>query len=393
VTVTGERRADGAASLNNGSGDVRSRMIDRWFPCSIVDSAVGSPSGSGRNEKAIFPWFASRPIAQARAAVLTTLLPDETALRPLVERAVQKGDVDALRRLGQVVGEGYAGRRPVVLDVFSGRAILPLEAARLGVTAVGTDLSPVATLAGRLLADWPLRDWSNEQELPHQIAEGDWQLDMIDRPRLVRDARALHSAIGERLRAKLAGCYPANPDGRRPWGYLWTVTMPCDQCHRRFPLLGSLVLRHPYKRTGDAGQSMRLTLAGDTWHVEVIDGSPQGEPTYSSAGRKNKSARCPFRDCHHVHPLETVKEKGKANQYEDAPLLAADFASGALETKKVFRVLRQSELKAIQAADPKRLPSLDGLSGIPDELIPPANGHTVMASGWMRESPPTTQQP
>ena len=42
---------------------------------------------------------------------------------------------------------------PVVLDMFSGRGIIPLEAARAGATAVGTDLSPVATLAGRLLAE------------------------------------------------------------------------------------------------------------------------------------------------------------------------------------------------------------------------------------------------
>ena len=60
----------------------------------------------------------------------------------------------------------YPDGRPVVLDVFSGRGIIPLEAARLGAIAVGLDLSPVATLAGRILADYPLRDWSSEPPLP-----------------------------------------------------------------------------------------------------------------------------------------------------------------------------------------------------------------------------------
>ena len=46
-----------------------------------------------------------------------------------------------------------------MLDPFSGRAMIPLEAARLGVKAWGIDYSPVATLAGQLLADYPLRDW------------------------------------------------------------------------------------------------------------------------------------------------------------------------------------------------------------------------------------------
>jgi putative DNA methylase len=52
------------------------RLIDTWFPCPEVDEAVGGALGSGRSEKAIFTWFASRPIAQARAAVLCSLLPD-----------------------------------------------------------------------------------------------------------------------------------------------------------------------------------------------------------------------------------------------------------------------------------------------------------------------------
>ena len=60
----------------------------------------------------------------------------------------------------------YQGKPPMVLDMFSGRGIIPLEAARAGATAVGIDVSPVATLAGRLLADYPARDWSAEPHLP-----------------------------------------------------------------------------------------------------------------------------------------------------------------------------------------------------------------------------------
>src|SRR5690242_16777521 len=37
----------------------QSRIIDTWFPCAAVDDACGSPVGSGKNEKAIFTWFAS----------------------------------------------------------------------------------------------------------------------------------------------------------------------------------------------------------------------------------------------------------------------------------------------------------------------------------------------
>lgn len=368
-----------AAGRPGTAGDMRERLIDHWFPCTAVDAAVGTPAGSGRSEKAIFPWFASRPIAQARAAVLTTLLPNDDGLRQWVEAAVRTGSHEAFARLEDCIRDNYDGRTPVVVDIFSGRGILPLEAGRVGVTAVGTDLSPVATLAGRLLADWALRDWSSEPPLPF-TSEEPTKLEFPGADRLVSDVRVLHEEIGRRTREGLAEFYPVNPDGRRPWGYLWTVSMPCDQCRRRFPLIGSFVLRHPYRRTQDLGQSMSLIIDGDTWRIDVVDGPATSNPTYASAGKKGKSARCPF--CSHVHSLETVKAKGFAGQYRDEPLVAADFAAGDGNTKKHFRVLRDDEQKAALSANPGTLPKVGQLSAIPDEAIPTGNVHTVQASGY-----------
>jgi len=134
------------------------RMIDNWFPVAAVDEACRTPTGSGRIEKAIFTWFASRPIAQARAAALTSLLPDDPALRPLIEAAVRFGDREVIGNLAERVLAAYSGKAPVVLDMFSGRAILPLEAARAGAHAIGIDLSPFATLPGRLFGNYPARN-------------------------------------------------------------------------------------------------------------------------------------------------------------------------------------------------------------------------------------------
>jgi len=145
------------------------RLIDTWFPCPEVDKAVGTPAGSGLSEKALFTWFASRPIAQARAAVLCSLLADTPENRFDIQSAVTKGEKAAMLRLRTRIAEQYGAKPPVVLDIFSGRGIISLEATRAGATAIGTDLSPVATLAGRLLADYPLRDWSAEPPLPFTL--------------------------------------------------------------------------------------------------------------------------------------------------------------------------------------------------------------------------------
>lgn len=366
-------------AANNGD----TRLIDRWFPVDAVDKACETPEGSGRVEKAIFTWFASRPIAQARAAALTALLPADDALKPLVEAAILAGAPDDMNALAERVVGHNGGTPPVVLDVFSGRAILPLEAARAGAKAIGVDLSPVATLAGRLLADYPSRDWSGEPPVPFDpVKSGTLDLD-AGGDRLAGDVDRVLAEVGRRVAVAMEPYYPRNGDGKFPWGYLWVVTIPCDGCRRRFPLLGSLTLKHPNNKTSDPGQSIHLAVDGDRWRAAVVDGPPTQQPTYSSTTRadgtkkKGKSARCLF--CQHVHPLDTVKAKGDADEYHDELIVVADFDA---DGKRFFREPTAAELDAATA---DRMLDVDyewPYPAVPDEAIPAGNVHTVMASGY-----------
>ena len=69
-------------------------MIERWFPCSEVSEAAGTGWGTGNSEASLFTWFAKRPLVQAKAAVLTSLLPwpedpgEQRRLQDLVRRAL-----------------------------------------------------------------------------------------------------------------------------------------------------------------------------------------------------------------------------------------------------------------------------------------------------------------
>ena len=366
------------------SETANNRIIDRWFPVAAVDEASGTPAGSGLTEKAIFTWFASRPIAQARAAALTSLLPDDPALRDLIEAAVRRGDRASIDTLAGRVIRAFGGKAPVVLDMFSGRGIIPLEAARAGALATGIDLSPVATLAGRLLADYPARDWSAEPTIPFVSTNTDGILDLPSngRERLVRDAETVLAEVGRRVATKMEPFYPRNERGVFPWAYLWVITIPCDGCKLRFPLLGSLALKHAYGKTGDPGQSLRLNTSKDSWAAEIIAGPPLQKPTYSSglkadgAKKKGKSARCLF--CGFVHPLEAVKAKGEAGQYEDKLLVVADTDAGS---RRFFRLPTEIEQRVVENFSlPVKYDS--PYSAVPEEAIPPGNVHTVMASGY-----------
>ncbi|MDP1793008.1 MAG: hypothetical protein Q8K63_02625, partial [Acidimicrobiales bacterium] len=253
----------------------------------------------------------------------------------------------------------------------------------------------MATLAGRLLADYPLRDWSKEPQLPFGVvgpedeSEDEDESSELDgtlfatgtgEPRLLHDVRIVLSEVGRRVTEAVKRFYPGNPErgGALPWAYLWAVTIPCDGCRRRFPLIGSMVLRHPYNKTGDKGQALRLMTTEDDWHTEVISGGHTQTPTFASSdGKRGKSARCPFPTCGTVHSLDAVKAKGFANQYEDALLAVAE--SEPDSTRKIFRVPTADEVAVAASVDLTQLPRSGMHSAIPDEVIPAGNTNTIQA--------------
>ncbi|MYJ73860.1 MAG: DUF1156 domain-containing protein [Gammaproteobacteria bacterium] len=261
-----------------------------------------------------------------------------------------------------------------VLDSFSGRAMIPLAAARLGITGWGVDYSPVATLAGTLLADYPLRDWSDEPPLP---LDGYSVVDLgnFGSPRLLRDVRFLLDLIGDRYEAVMDEFYPAVA-GRRPWGYLWAVTIPCVGCGRRFPLTGNLQLRLPNDTKHDSGQSYRIVAdqRSGTFAAVVHEGRPDDSPTLvkTRGSGRGKSAVCVF--CDHVHPFDVHTRLMGDGHAKDALLVVADHDDIVL---RKYRAPVELELSAVRAAEEALAREPDfgsGLSAVPAEYASGTTG-------------------
>lgn len=360
------------------------RLIERWFPCQEVSENSDTGWGSGGSEKNLFTWFAARPLAQAKAAVICSLLPwpdddpvEQARLRELVRRAMTGRD-EAHDELVAELAKTYPNGASM-LDPYSGRAMFPLEAARLGVTAWGIDYSPVATLAGTLLADYPLRDWSAEPPLPFDGYDPD-DLATVGTPRLLRDVEFVLNLIGDRYETEMDPYYPV-VDGKRPWGYLWAVTLPCQNCGNRFPLTGSLVLRHPLPKKNDEGQSYRIVVdrSAGTFHAEVHAGPPKDTPTLvSPKGARGKAAVCPF--CEHSHTKDVYTRLMRERRSGDVLLVVADLDD---TVGKAFRTPTDADLDPIDsvsaalAAEPDFAP---GIPARPDEQVPAGNNDTVRPS-------------
>ena len=358
------------------------RMIERWFPCAEVSEASESGWGSGKSEKALFTWFAARPLAQAKAAVLTSLLPwpeDETEqrrLQDLVRTAMTGRDAahaELVAELAKTYPDGAS-----MLDPFSGRAMIPLEAARLGATAYGVDYSPVATLAGSA---------SRRLPAPRLDRRAGSALRHPGHPGRKQPSRSTTSASS--CARSASGTPTAWPRSTR-WSTASNRGATCGQSPFRvrsaataFPLTGSLVLRHPLPVKGDPGQSYRIEVDRRTGEFRAVvhDGPPAGPPTLVSRTRdgkavKGKSAVCPF--CDHVHSKADPPTARSGGPRGWTPSLSPLTLTSAWARFSASRLLRERDVadraSATLLADEQ---PFGEFPAVPNEGIPVGNSDTV----------------
>ena len=370
------------------------RMIERWFPCAEVSRATGAGWGHGKVEKTLFPWFAARPPAQAKAALICSLLkwPDDPKEQQTLQHTVVEamtGRYGAWDKLVASISDANGEAGAAILDPFSGRGMIALEAARLGLPSFALDYSPLAVLASRGLADYPFRDWTLEPALPFASDRAEPSL-LDDCPRLLRDVAAVLAEVGRRFERDMDAFYP-RVGGRRPWAYVYAVTLPCQECSRRFPLFASNELRKPSskRRRGangsgvDPGQSFSLAVDrnDDNFWAVVHDGPPTSAPTLVNAhapdGRKiaGKSAVCPF--CSFIHPLAMHRRLTHDGCGTDELLVVADLDD---EVGKRFRSPEPEEFEAVlEAAEVLRdeAPFAPGVPAVPNEGIAPGNNNII----------------
>jgi putative DNA methylase len=180
------------------SPPTRRKLIEVSLPLDAINAEASrrkqkSPKGYPTN---IHKWWAQIPVAAARGVLFAQLVDDPSAW-PTVFTSPEavKAERDRLHKLiGEFVlwdakaetleaarweiarslarGRGevpppqddpkavlawLAANAPPVFDPFSGGGTIPLEAQRLGLTAIGSDLNPVAVLTTRALAEIPPR--------------------------------------------------------------------------------------------------------------------------------------------------------------------------------------------------------------------------------------------
>lgn len=288
---------------------------------------------------AIHKYWAQRPIALCRAVLFAQLVDDPDAcedefptveerqaerdrLHRLIERLIlwensknetvltearyeiarslarSRGDV--LLPIGQMrpkeIVDYLQKHAPPVYDPFSGGGSIPLEAQRLGLKAIGSDLNPVAVLVGKALVEFPPKFAGRKPAHPDVNELHQWK----GAQGLADDVRYYSRWMREQAEKKIGHLYPKvmMNDGKEATvvAWLWARTVPSPDPRAKgahVPLVSSFVLS---AKAGSEGKEIVVKPVVDrakmTWTFEINE-KPNSE-VLKAAKKGTKSARATF---------------------------------------------------------------------------------------------------
>src|SRR4030043_525851 len=291
----------------------RDLLISKWFP--IIEVSVESvrESSTGHNPPTsrIHVWFARRPHATSRAAVLESLLPSnarrEDVLRLLgiplgvdvrkAEEEIAKAKAVGKRfnynpfsweksfkhtpseaelsRLYAVLKEFWGVERPLVVDPMAGGGSIPFEAMRLGLPVVAGDLNPVAFVCLKGTLEYPARFGK----------------------KLLPAVESFCKEIHEAATAELEEFFPQEKN-EVIYRYFWTRTIHCPSCGLSVPLSPNWWLANEKEDNNDIAVRLLVREKDERCSFEIIKGPKRNTLDPERGTVKGGKADCPR--CHTV---------------------------------------------------------------------------------------------
>lgn len=339
-------------------------------------------------------WWARRPHTAARAVLFAQLVDDPSSHPELFptedeQRAERERLHDLIERLANWDNSSNAalfeeatneirkssdGQLPTILDPFAGGGTIPLEAQRLGLEAVASDLNPVAVLINKALLELPV-DFRGADPVFPGLA-GSQIRNWTGYDGLMADIRAYGDWMRDRAQERIGKFYPsvATPGGGTAnvvaWMWARTVTCPNPACGIAMPLSRSWWLRN--KKGNERYVVPRVVgssehPSGQRVEFAVGEGAA-GAPTPETDGTVGRNGAVCIA-CHSPVELKYIRGEGQAGRMSYQ--LMAVVAEGQRQ-----RLYFAPDDEQVAAADIPR--PID----VPDAAIPPqAPSFRVQAYG------------
>jgi putative DNA methylase len=318
------------------SEPIKRKLIEVALPLEAINvaSAIEKRIHHG-HPSTLHLWWARRPLAACRAVLFASIVDDPssnpgrfpTAKSVAEERTRLFGIIERLVRWENTTNEAVleearteirrstGGNPPPVLDPFCGGGSIPLEAQRLGLTAYGSDLNPIAVLITKGLIEIPPTFADRAPVHPDARrgvgGTGVW----TGAGGLAEDVRRYGAWMRDEAERRLGNIYPKVRLPKEYGGseatviaWLWarTVTCPNPACGAGAPLVNDWLISNRrasrwFVRPIVDRQRKAVSFAVETGATQVTS------PTIGRAG-----GRCIV--CNQAFPLSHVRAEGMAGR-------------------------------------------------------------------------------
>ncbi|SFQ49103.1 DUF1156 domain-containing protein [Hymenobacter arizonensis] len=374
------------------------KLIETSIPLDIIndESAYDKMPGIGAHPKGLHHWWARLPLPAARAVLFASIVDDPSA-RPdefptpeacqeerdrlfgIIRRLCQKKihlHQEAFREANAEIKRQCGNDLPTVLDPFAGGGSIPLEAMRLGLPALATDLNPVAVLINKVALEI-LPRWANQPPLNPDSAQRPGAPKQWHRARgMAEDLRYYGRRINEEVKRRIGQHYPKARVGNKEYNvitWLWARTVRCPNpvCSCQMPLVRSFVLSTKRSPRPYSEPIIERSANGNTITGYVVK---YGEPAVKSTIAR-RGATCIA--CGQFMPLKDIRQFGLDNNGFQSQLLALVTDVGSGNGKQYLSPNKEQE--QIAASVPNSWePDVD-LPDSPRWFSPPLYGLTTYA--------------
>jgi len=363
----------------------REPLISKWFP--IVEVSVESvrerSTGYNPPTSRIHVWFARRPHATSRAAILGSLMPSGTKREDVLKLLGIPPGVDARRAEEEVARARISGKRlssnpftweksfkhtpsraelsflhgtlrefwnvqqPLIVDPMAGGGSIPFEAMRLGLPVVAGDLNPVAFICLKGTLEYPAKFGK----------------------KLLPAVESFCKEIHEAAKAELEEFFPKQT-GQKVHAYLTARTVRCSACGLVIPLSPNWWIAKADRSEESIAAKLVTPERGTICSFEIVNNPKSREFDPDIGTVKGGRAECPR--CHTVIDGDEVKREAQNGRmgHQVYCVCVKSRGLGKNKSKWDFRAPTMEENAATEAAGKKlveRVPDWERRGLIPYE--------------------------
>lgn len=369
------------------------KLIETAMPVSKINTEAEREKTSRNGVPSnVHIWWSRTPMAVARSLLFASLV-DDPAEHPelfpgekeqteerkcLLDLTVKLSkvetidDEDILTLARKEVSKNAAGLLPTIFDPFAGSGTTAVEAHRLGLKSVTSDLNAVAAMITKVVSDIPARF---ADTIPvHPKEEMELPFARPGAAGIAEDVRYYGEKIEKQAFEKIGVLYPKVKDPETgedldvsAWIWARTVKCPNPSCGCNIPLSSSYDLA---KKKGSEAWVEPVVEAGTVYfklhHTPHIEA--KGKPKVAQTA----VFKCPA--CGEITPDAYVKERG-ANHQINSQLIAVVADNGK---KRLYIDATREQEKAADVKAPRNLPH-GKLPMFPKRFSPPSFGLTDYA--------------